>query len=129
MKDLFPKIWNVGLPGILNQALEGLARLRKRGDFKLPIDCERAAQEFMAHSIPLVECIEDQCKPDPEGHIRLDKLWPVLVVWAADQGVKKLTPRKRLKSQLESLGYKVTMVNGYNRANGLRLKALPLAAE
>jgi putative DNA primase/helicase len=50
---LFPKIWQTELPGVLNRALEGLARLRKREDFLLPTDCVRAAQEFMANANPL----------------------------------------------------------------------------
>jgi putative DNA primase/helicase len=128
-KDLFPKIWATELPGILNRALEGLARLRKRGDFELPIDCERAAHDFMAHSIPLLAFIKDECEEAPEGYIFLDEFWPALVAWAAEQGIKKLPPRKRLKAQLEALGYEVKLVGGYNRVNGLKLKALASAAD
>ena len=33
-QELFPKIWQSELPGVLNRALEGLARLRQRGGFQ-----------------------------------------------------------------------------------------------
>ncbi len=52
-KELFPKIWEAEMPGVLNRALEGLARLRQRGAFLPPQDCERAAREFLAHANPL----------------------------------------------------------------------------
>jgi len=110
------------LPGILNWALEGLARLRKRGDFKLPVDCVRAAQEFMAHANPLLAFIEDETIADPNGHVLLRDFREAMTQWATGQGMKKPVPNKRLKRQLEGLGYEVKMVEGYNRVYGLALK-------
>ena len=122
-KELFPKIWQSELPGVLNRALEGLARLRKRGDFKLPVDCVRAAQEFMAQANPLVAFIEDETIVDPKGHTLLRDFREAMTLWATGQGMKKPVPNKRLKRQLEGLGYEVKMVEGYNRVYGLTLKA------
>jgi putative DNA primase/helicase len=121
-KDLFPKIWATELPSVLNRALEGLARLRQRGDFKLPVDC-------MAHANALVAFIEDQCGLDPTGYILLADFRKRMAAWAAGQGMKKPTPFKTLKRQLQGLGFEVKKVNGQHRVNGLSLKALPLAAE
>jgi len=121
-KELFPKIWQSELPGVLSRALEGLARLRKRGDFKLPVDCVRAAQEFMAHANPLLAFIEDETIADPNGHVLLRDFREAMTQWATGQGMKKPVPNKRLKRQLEGLGYEVKMVEGYNRVYGLALK-------
>jgi putative DNA primase/helicase len=121
-KELFPTIWEKELPGILNRALEGLARLRARGDFAPPADCLLAAQEFMAHANPLVAFIEDMCCLDQSGHVFLHEFRDAMKKWAADQGLKKPVPEKTLKRQLLGLGYEVKMVNGYNRVNGLTLK-------
>jgi phage/plasmid-associated DNA primase len=128
-KDLFPKIWNTELSGILNRALEGLARLRQRGDFELPVACEHAAQDFMAHANPLVAFIEKRCGLDPAGYIFLSEFRKVMAAWAVGQGIKKPTPFKTLRRQLVGLGYDITEVGGYPRVNGLKLKAQLLAAE
>lgn len=120
--ELFPKIWQSELPGVLNRALEGLARLRKRGNFKPPADCVRAAQEFMAHANPLLGFIEDETVADPSGHALLHDFREAMTQWAAGQGMKKPVPFKTLKRQLEGLGYDVKKVNGYPRVSGLKLK-------
>ncbi len=44
--ELFEKIWSSELPGILNMALEGLTRLRKRKRFDPPEDCLAALGDF-----------------------------------------------------------------------------------
>jgi len=121
-KELFPKIWQSELPGVLSRALEGLARLRKRGDFKLPVDCVRAAQEFMAHANPLLAFIEDETVADDKARTQLQKFREAMTQWATDQGMKKPVPYKTLKRQLEGLHYEVKMVEGRNCVYGLALK-------
>ena len=121
-KGLFPTIWEKELPGILNRALEGLARLRARGDFAPPADCLQAAQEFMAHANPLVAFIEDMCCLDQSGHVFLYEFRDAMKKWAVEQGLKKPVPEKTLKRQLQGLGYEVKMIAGYSRVNGLKLK-------
>ena len=105
-KELFPKIWQSELPGVLNRALEGLARLRKRGDFKPPVDCVRAAQEFMAHANPLLAFIEDETVADPKAQYvaRLPRSDDPM---GDGQGMKKPVPYKTLKRQLGGLDYEV----------------------
>ncbi len=122
-KELFPKIWQSELPGVLNRALEGLARLRQRGDFMPPADCIRAAQEFMTHANPLLAFVEDGTVADPNGHALLRDFREAMTEWATGQGMKKPVPYKALKRQLEGLGYEVKMVEGYNRVYGLTLKS------
>ena len=122
-KNLFPSIWKKELPGILNRALEGLGRLRKRGHFAPPKECLLAAQEFMAHGNPLVAFIEDRCCLDQSEHVFLSEFRDEMKKWAADQGLKKPVPEKTLKRQLEGLGYEIKMITGYARVNGLKLKA------
>jgi putative DNA primase/helicase len=120
-KELFPKIWATELPGVLNRALEGLARLRQRGSFLLPVDCERAAREFMAQADPLSAFLEEETIDDPAGHVSLRDFRAAMAKWAAEQGLKKPLPNKRLKRSLEGLGYDVKMVKGCHRVNGMKL--------
>ena len=118
----FPTIWADELPGVLNRAIEGLKRLRQRGDFKLPSDCERARREFFCHANSLAGFIDDRCVADPEGRTRLAEFREAMKVCARDQGIRRVPADKRLKHKLEGLGWEVKMVNGYNKVYGLRLK-------
>ena len=120
--NLFPGIWEKELPGILNRSLKGLRRLRKRGGFKMPEDCEMALKEFMAHANPLIAFIEDRCIDDPEGRTLLSDFRVSMKLWAQDQGVRGVPTDKRLKRKLEGLGFEVKMVKGYNKVYGLQLK-------
>ena len=103
-KELFPKIWANEMPGVLNRALEGLARLRKRGEFAPPEDCIRAAREFMAHANPLLAFLEDEVTKSPGGHVLLHDFREAMTKWASEQGMKKPVPNKVLKRDLEGLG-------------------------
>jgi putative DNA primase/helicase len=88
-KELLPEIWQSEMPGVLNRALEGLGRLRQRGDFKPPVDCVHAAQEFMAHANPLLAFIEDETVADPKARTQLHKIREAMTQWA---GMKKPVP-------------------------------------
>jgi len=120
--SLFPTIWKSELPGILNRALEGLKRLRQRGDFKPPSDCMRAFEEFMVAANPLMAFLEEECEKDQGGWVYLRDFRKAMKAWAMDQGFKTPMPQNKLKHMLEGLGYKVTMKDGKNRVLGLKLK-------
>jgi len=120
---LFPAIWYSELPGVLNRSLEGLKRLRERGDFKLPTDCERAKVEFLCHANPLIGFIDDRCIADPETRTRVSEVRQAMKVWARDQGVMRGVPANNtLKRKLVGLGYEVKLVKGYNTVYGMGLK-------
>ena len=120
---LFSKIWEAEMPGVLNRFLEGLTRLRKRGDFDPPQDCQEAFVDFMAHANPLVGFVDERCILDPEGRIRLDAFWAQLVAWCKDQGCKIPCGRKQLKQKLLGLNCTIKKVKGYERLYGFSLGA------
>jgi putative DNA primase/helicase len=124
-RELFSKIWACEMPGILNRALEGLQRLRQRGDFWLPVDCRKAADEFMAHANPLVGFIDDRCEPEPNALLPLEQFRALMKRWANSQGTKGPAPIKTLQRQLEALDYKVEKQAGHPRVHGLRVKESP----
>ena len=64
---LFQKIWADELPGVLNRCLQGLYRLRERGGFHVPADCEEAKQKFFAHAHPLKAFLEECCVQEPDA--------------------------------------------------------------
>ena len=45
--NLAEQIVNTELAGVLNRALQGLQRLRKRGDFKVPLSCVTAVDDWL----------------------------------------------------------------------------------
>lgn len=123
--QLFSKIWAGEMPGILNRALEGLKRLRERGRFLPPVDCENAAHEFMAHANPLVGFIDDQCEREPDAHTPLDQFRTAMKSWTNSQGFKGVVPIRALGRQLEGLDYTVGKHKGSHCIYGLRLKEPP----
>jgi P4 family phage/plasmid primase-like protien len=120
--ELFVKIWESEMPGILTAALQGLKRVRQRNGFDTPVDCQRALADFMAHANPLLGFIDDICADDPNGHIDLQSFRVRMAAWMSEQGMKKPVPFKTLRRELEGLGYVVINVQGYARVNGLSFK-------
>ena len=104
---LFPTIWESEMAGILNRSLEGLRRLRERGNFELPSYCERAKTEFLCHAKPLMGFIDDRCVADPKARIPLADFRSVLARWARVQGYKGVPADNSLKRKLEGLGYEL----------------------
>jgi putative DNA primase/helicase len=121
---LFPTIWEQEMPGVLNQALEGLKRLMVRGKFQQPGDCLRAGEEFFVHASPLVAFMDAMLSPDPEGRIQLKSLRGVMRQWLKEQGVKTVVDDKRLKRKLLALGYDVRKINGYETLFGWNFAVL-----
>ncbi len=119
---LFPAIWENELSGVLNRAVEGLTRLRKRGGFEVPFACEMALLDFMTHAMPLIAFLEEGCDLDPDGRVRLSVFRERFKEWARQQGVKNIPGDKALKRKLLGLDIKVSDVKGYPTIYGLVLK-------
>jgi putative DNA primase/helicase len=122
-QHLFSKIWSTEMSGILNRTLQGLKRLRQRGGFKLPVDCEKAFQDFMVHANPFIAFVEEECQRASDARVYLRDFRAALKVWAVQEGVKGPLPGHGLKRQLEGLGFKVAMHDGKNRVSGLELRS------
>ncbi len=60
-RGLFEQIWKSELPGILRRSIEGLQRLRERGEYLEPEDCLFAKQEFLRQANPLPRFIAEAC--------------------------------------------------------------------
>jgi phage/plasmid-associated DNA primase len=60
-RGLFKRIWETEMPGILNRSIEGLQRLRARGNYLEPEDCLLAKQEFLRKANPLPRFIAEAC--------------------------------------------------------------------
>lgn len=124
--NLFKEIWKSEMPGVLNLALAGLARLRARGAFDPSADCERALKEFVIHSNPLTSFIDSECEHDGEARTKRDPFCEMYRAWAKDQGLSHVDATDYgLGRKLKALGFEYKKVNGTMTIYGLRLKSPP----
>jgi putative DNA primase/helicase len=63
------------LSGLLNMALEGLARLKKHGDFTYTRTIEDTRSKYLLASNPAAAFIEDRCDFDVWGNIKKEELY------------------------------------------------------
>lgn len=74
------------LPGILNWALEGLARLTARGRFDPPASSNDAVLELEGLVSPVSAFVRDRCVRGPEYRVSVDDIWAAWKDWAAENG-------------------------------------------
>jgi putative DNA primase/helicase len=63
------------LSGLLNKALEGLARLKKNGDFTYTRTIEDTRNKYLLASNPAAAFIEDRCEFNAWGNIKKEDLY------------------------------------------------------
>ena len=83
------------LPGIFNWAVEGLRDLRRGGQFKIPVVCQQAWEDFKQESNParefLAECYEAGNAGD---RVSCSGLYENYRNWCDDHGYKPLDATK-----------------------------------
>ena len=73
------------LPGILNWALDGLARLRAQGHFSEPASAREAIRELEDLASPMGAFLRDRCSVARDQHVAVDELWSAWKAWCEDQ--------------------------------------------
>ncbi len=74
------------LPGILNWALDGLARLGEKGRFTAPASTDEAMVRLQDLSSPVSAFVRDCCDVGPGPGPLVDDLYAAWRSWAADNG-------------------------------------------
>ena len=121
---LFERIQANEMPGILNHALRGLARVINRGHrFKYPADVERAWGKFLREANPLPDFIAEQCTADVKARCLLSDFYRRYRDWAEETGMTMTQQRKSIRRNLEHLGYLVKHGNQGATVYGLGLKS------
>lgn len=95
------------LPGVLNRFLEGYARVVERGDWDLPLDCERA-RSIWAKSANVVNLWMDECVEltgDPRDITEQGELWRRFEVWMLMEGSRTTMQRRGFYQRLDSMGF------------------------
>jgi P4 family phage/plasmid primase-like protien len=74
------------LPGILNWARIGLARLKEQKKFTEPSACRAALDEHRLESNPARAFLLENYQPDPEGTVPVPELYRQYVAWCGENG-------------------------------------------
>jgi putative DNA primase/helicase len=77
------------LAGILNWALEGLDRLRKRGYFKMPAASKEAIEQLEELGSPVAAFVRDWCNSGEQTSIKAKELYGAYCVWSKEAGHAK----------------------------------------
>jgi putative DNA primase/helicase len=88
------------LPGILNWALDGLARLRKRGYFIQPASGERKLRDLELLNSPAKAFLAECCDLEPSAFVEKDKLYRAYQTWHSTSGKSHLPDKERFAQQL-----------------------------
>ncbi|MFF6970350.1 MULTISPECIES: DNA primase family protein [Streptomyces] len=76
------------MPGILNWALEGLARLQRAGRITEPASSRDAVTTMRDTASPTSAFVRERCTTGPACSVPVDALWSVWRDWAEDNGVR-----------------------------------------
>jgi len=95
------------LAGVLNRALEGIKRLRSRGDFSTPLSCSLAKQTWIEESSQAQQFLNVCTKPIPRAKTTLSDLFVFYRNWAADEGIERHYSKPGFRKALLDLGYNV----------------------
>ncbi|MFJ9373786.1 phage/plasmid primase, P4 family [Streptomyces sp. NPDC101455] len=76
------------MPGILNWALDGLARLQRTGRITQPQSSREAVTTMQDTASPTSAFVRERCMTGPACTVPVDALWTVWREWAEDNGVR-----------------------------------------
>jgi putative DNA primase/helicase len=79
----------VELPGILNWALDGLARLNQRNRFTRPASTDETLITLRDLASPVSAFLRDRCETGSEYQVLVDDLYAAFVEWCEDNGQPK----------------------------------------
>ena len=101
-------------PGILNWALEGLARLRERGGFEFPESVISATAEFeKSNDIP-AQFVEEQCIVAMPHEVASNMLYSRYKGWCEDNGHRPMS-NNRVGEEWKRLGFSAYKGTGGRR--------------
>jgi putative DNA primase/helicase len=76
------------MPGILNWALDGLARLQQTGRITEPASSREAVTTMQDTASPTSAFVRERCTTGPTCSVPVDALWTIWREWAEDNGVR-----------------------------------------
>ncbi len=90
------------LPGILNWAIEGWQRLRKRGYFVQPSSVDDAVREIEDLSSPVNAFVRERCEIGPGKRVWVDELYEAWKGWCEQEGYSMIKTKATLGRDLSA---------------------------
>jgi putative DNA primase/helicase len=94
------------LPGIMNWALDGLARLIERGRFTEPQSTRKEREQMRELASPITTFVADRCELGTDLQVPCDQLWGEWQAWAKRTGNREGT-REGFGKNLRSVDPKI----------------------
>ncbi len=114
------------LPGILNFALAGLARLYRNEKVSEPESCKQAMHRWLADVDQVSQFVDEVCKVGPGLEIETGILYRAFEAWAVSEGIQRRITHKMFTTRLESRGFgRVRRGNCKRMITGLTIERRP----
>jgi P4 family phage/plasmid primase-like protien len=107
--------------GILNWALGGLERLKKRGRFEVPGEVEEATTQFREKNDVPALFVADRCTIDPEARVKARELYQEYKFWCEDNGHRPQSST-RLADDWQRLGFERKRTKTGTYYQGVRVR-------
>jgi putative DNA primase/helicase len=91
------------MPGILNWALDGLARLERAGRITEPASSRESVVIMQDTASPTSAFVRERCTTGPACTVPVDTLWSVWREWAEDNGVRGTGTKQMFGRNLQSV--------------------------
>lgn len=91
------------MPGILNWALDGLARLEQGGHITQPPSSQESITTMQDTASPTSAFVRERCQTGPSCTVPVDALWAVWKEWAEDNGVRGIGTKQMFGRNLQSV--------------------------
>ncbi|WP_329198978.1 DNA primase family protein [Streptomyces sp. NBC_01435] len=91
------------MPGILNWALDGLARLQRTGRITEPASSREAVTTMQDTASPTSAFVRERCAVGPNCEVPVDTLWDIWREWAEDNRVKAIGSKQLFGRNLLSV--------------------------
>jgi P4 family phage/plasmid primase-like protien len=110
-------------PGILNLALEGLARLIRQGRFTVTASGEAAKLDWRLQADQVAQFVEERCELDPAHVTPSARLYSAFGTWAQDSGIVRKVNHKNFTQRIQRLGIEAgKSTHGARMLFGVRLR-------
>lgn len=126
--DLVDQIVNSELAGVLNRALEGLERIKKRGEFLEPKSCKIAKQAFLHESNTVALYADEKIGRTGVAAdvISLSDLYASYNDFCISYGVNKVDTKQKFRSTLEDMDFQFNIGAKNKRIfRGIKFKEIP----
>lgn len=103
--DLAEQIIEKELAGVLNRALQGLQRLRERGDFREPQSCILARETWLSESNTIALFAKERIEitGKDQDHVDLSELYMSYNDWCIQYGIVRVDTKQQFRGTLEDM--------------------------